>query len=469
MISFSKCVFLIVIILIVGDTANGILLKNKFKDSFSLRFSLAYGFGTGVFGLLIFYLSYLGFQLNVTNLFFVVSPLLAIFIYKLARGFNKPSFSGLFILKRLKKNGIMDFFLYGLIIISLVLITFKALFLPMHLSDDRAQWGLKAKILYHDKTIYSEDFFDPLRIKLHGTYPFLIPLLESSCYSFMGEMNDRLVKILFPLFFIGLLLFFYSSQRRYFSRRHALVFTAMLAVLPPFIKDMHGSPSTGYADIPFAFYYAVSTISIFNWMNDNRRGDLILAALFITFAIFTKREGLILWVIIIFMMSCYLAVADKGRRMNKTKPLAIVIVLPLILLIPWFHFSSTIPLPPWEKDWSPSYLNPDYISSHFYRIPAVLISMKNNFFGTQYWNILWIIFFMTIGFYRKKSFTFPQAFLTLTIGLNILALVMAIVMYPWDWWYNFPYDMHRLLIINIPLVVYFVSYHIGQMGMFKRS
>lgn len=463
MISLLKCGCLVVIILIIGETVNSIVFKNRFKDSFSLRFSLAYGLGTGVLGLLLFYLSYLGSQLNVANLFFLTSPFIAIFIFKFVRNF-KPFPSSSLIKRLFKKNSIIDYFLISLIIISLILIMFKTLFLPMHFSDDRTQWGLKAKILYHDKTIYSEDFFDPLRIKLHISYPFLVPLLESSFYSFMGEMNDRLAKMPFPLFFISLILFFYASQRRYSSHRHALLFTSLLTILPAFVEDIRGSPSTGYADIPLAFYYTISTISIFHWMKSKKWGDLILATLFIGFALFTKREGMVLWGSMIFLITIYLLFVEKIDRINKLKSLTIFIVLPLIILIPCIHFNSTIDLPPWEKDWSLSYLNPDYISSHFYRIPSILTTMKNNFFGTRYWNILWIIFFIIISFYPKKSFAFPQAFLLLTVCINILSLFIAIVLYPWNWWYNFLHAMHRLLIINIPLVVYFISYQIHQAG-----
>lgn len=468
MIALLKCCFLVVMLLITGDTVNSTLFKNKFKDSFPLRCSLAYGFGTGVFGLLMFYLSYLGFQLNLINLSLLTIPFLTIFILKLARGF-KLSFSPRSIQKLFKQNGIIDYLLILLIIINLALIVFKALFLPMHLPDDRAQWGLKAKILYYDKTIYSEDFFDQLRIKLHVNYPFLIPLLESGFYSFMGEMNDRLVKIPFPLFFINLLLFFYASQRRYFSNRHALLFTCILTILPLFIKDMNGSPSTGYADIPLAFYYTVSIISIFHWMKTNKWSDLTLAALFIGFAIFTKNEGMVLWIIMISLIALYLFAVYKKNKINKLGSLAIFILLPLIILIPWFHFSSTIAVPYWDKDWSLSYLNPDYISSHFYRIPPIVMEMKNNFFKTSHWNILWIIFFLLVSFYPKKSFTFPQAFLLLTVSINIFVLFIAILLYPWDWWGNFLYDMPRLLIINIPLVMYFISYQIGHTGILKQK
>ena len=106
MITVLQCVFLMVGISIAGDTVNGLLFKNRLKGSWPLRLSLAYGFGTGVFGLLIFYLSYLGAALTAANLFLVLSPFLVIFIYGRVRDFKMPSFAGFRIQKRLKENGI---------------------------------------------------------------------------------------------------------------------------------------------------------------------------------------------------------------------------------------------------------------------------------------------------------------------------------------------------------------------------
>jgi hypothetical protein len=274
----------------------------------------------------------------------------------------------------------------------------------------------------------------------------------------MGEINDKMVRLPFPLFFISLLCFFYAIQKEYASHRHALFFTCMLAILPPFIKDMHGSPSTGYADIPLTLYYTIATIELVNWVKHNRKSDLILAALFIGFAIFTKREGMILWVILTFMIAIYLGITAGRTRTYKLTYLCVFIVLPLIMLIPWFHFSNTLHLPPWEKDWSLSYLKPDHISSHFYRGSFILQELMKNFFTTRDWSVLWIIFFLLPIFSPKKIFAFPQAIILLIVCMNILALVLAIFINPWDWWRGSLYDMHRSLVVNIPLVMYIISW-----------
>jgi len=463
MISFFKCCYLIIVIFIAGDVVSSLCFKNKFKSSLPLRFSIAYGLGTGTWGLSMFYLSYLGGSINFRNIFFSSLVFMACFIYYSAKGLRSCIPNTKFPHRNFKK-GILYYFFLALIIVSLSILIFRSLYLPMHLADDRAQWGIKAKILYHDGTIYSHDFFDPLRVMYHASYPLLVPLIESLFYSALEEMNDCVVKLPFPLFFLSLLLFFYASQKRFSNTRHALMFTSMVAVLPIFTSDIHGNPSSGYADVPLTLYYTISTISLSNWMKDRKIEDLLMATICILFSIFTKREGLILWVIATMAILFSLFLFDGKEIRNKLLFGGIFIVLPLIVLIPWFHFSSTFNPGPWERDFEISYLTYKHIHSHLYRIPFIMKSFIKTIFALHYFNIIWLIFFITMAFSIKDIFCFPQAFLLLLLVLNISALLVAIFIYPWPWWHNFLHDMPRLLMVNIPLMMYTIScqFHRGK-------
>jgi len=464
--SLLKCFYLISIIFIAGDVITTILFKDKFKSSLPLRFSIAYGLGTGTWGLLIFSFSYLGGSINFRNLFILSLAFMPLFIFYSIKNFKTST------LKLLRYNfskGILYYFFLLLIIISLSIITFRALYLPMHLTDDRTQWGIKAKILYHEGTIYAHDFFDPTRVMYHASYPFLVPLIESLFYGALGKIDDCLVKIPFPLFFIALLLFFYASQRRFSTNGHALMFTAMLAVLPIFIRDTNGNPSSGFADVPLTLYYTISFTSLFFWMRERKIEDLLMATMCITFSIFTKKEGIILWVIVTLAILFTLFLFDWKEMRNKVLFGGIFVVLPLILLIPWFHFSSTFTLGPWERDFDPSYLTYNHIHSHLYRIPLIVKSFLRMSLDFKSFNIIWIIFFVTIALSFKDTFYFPQAFLLILLIFNLCALFVAILIYPWPWWSNFLYDMPRLLMVNIPLVMYTISYQFHKSKFLKLS
>ncbi|MCK5187496.1 MAG: hypothetical protein KAR43_10240, partial [Deltaproteobacteria bacterium] len=140
MISLFKCCYLIVVICILGDVVNSICFKKKFKKTQALRCSIAYGLGTGTLGILTFYLSYMGGNISFRNTFFLSLPFIAYFICSPINEFKTCIFN----IKFLKINfnkGILDYFFLALIILSLSIITFRALFLPMHLADEQVQWG----------------------------------------------------------------------------------------------------------------------------------------------------------------------------------------------------------------------------------------------------------------------------------------------------------------------------------------
>ena len=458
---FKYC-YLIAAIFMCGDVVSSICFKGTFKGSLPLRISIAYGLGTGTLVLLSFYLSYLGGTISFKNVFFLSLPFTAYFTYSKVKNFRTSGVTKRTPCEDISRKSILDYFFLVLIVVSLSIIIFRALYLPKRMPDDRAQWGIKAKILYHEGTIYADDFFDSTRVMYHAHYPFLVPLIESLFYDSLGEMNDGLGKIPFPLFFAALLLFFYGSQRRFANNRHALMFTSMMAVLPCFIKDVHGNPSSGYADVPLIFYYTISVISLFHWMKDHKIEDLLMATICILFAIFTKREGLVLWAIATIVLLIYLLLMHNERVSRKVIWGGIFAVVPLFMLLPWFHFYNTFVLGPWEKDFELSYLTYTHVYPLLHRVPLVLQSILKEFFMLRYFSIIGILFFITVVLSPKDILRPPLVFLPLLISLNIVVLVMAILIYPWPWWQNFIHDLPRLLMVNIPLMMFTISYQTQQ-------
>ena len=80
----------------------------------------------------------------------------------------------------------------------------------------------------------------------------------------------------------------------------------------------------------------------------------------------------------------------------------------------------------------------------------------------RYFSIIGILFFITLVLSPKDILRPPLVFLLLLLILNIAALFMAIFMYPWPWWQNFINDLPRLLMVNIPLMMYTISYQMQQ-------
>ena len=200
--------------------------------------------------------------------------------------------------------------------------------------------------------------------------------------------------------------------------------------------------------------------SLFSWIKDHKREDLLLATMCITFAIFTKREGLILWSIAILVLLLYFLLMHNKTFNRKVLSGGIFVVVPLIVLLPWFHFQSTLTPGPWEKDFELSFLTYTHLYPLLHRVPLILQAILRELFTPRYFSILCIIYLITVASSLKKSFSFPLAFLLLLTILNICALFTAILIYPWPWWRNFLYDMPRLLVVNVPLIMYSMSFHL---------
>lgn len=453
---FFYCCCLLGIIFLIGDSTNSLIFQERFKRPWAARISLAYGLGTGTLGLLLFYLCYAGLPATLGTILVIFLPFAGIFTYTCLRGVKKPRL-GLQKIKRFRKYRPLDCLLFLVIALCLTIIFCRTLLLPMHLSDDRAQWGLKAKMIHQEQTVSLEALFEPDRLQIHLAYPFLIPLLEAGFFSTMGEVNDRLVKLPFAVYFMCLLLLFYAAQKDFASHRHALLFTAMLAVLPSFIQDVLGNPSSGYADVPLAFYYFIAVVGFLNWLDRAQWQDLILATVFITFAMFTKQEGMYLWALMV-AAGLVLLTADPARRgRRKVMTFTAFILVPLLALSPWLYFKSTFILSLWEKDWSPAQLTPAYISANLCRVGPILKALQKNFFTATHWNWLWIIFFCLLVLYPRRSFKMPHGAIPMLVLGNICAVFMAVLLYPWPWWGNFLGDMHRVLLLNIPLIALYCS------------
>jgi hypothetical protein len=78
---------------------------------------------------------------------------------------------------------------------------FRTLIKPMESYDSIAIYALKSKIFYLEKIIPPDFFRNFASFVPHIEYPLLIPLAEAGLYTFLGSLNDLLVKMIFPLYY----------------------------------------------------------------------------------------------------------------------------------------------------------------------------------------------------------------------------------------------------------------------------
>ncbi len=328
----------------------------------------------------------------------------------------------------------------------------------MHLPDDMVQWCIRAKIIFHTSTVFADEFFEPCRIMYHAHYPVMIPLLESLIFMALGGADDIFVKIPFPVFFAALLAFFYAAQRRFAPHRHALLFTAMLAVVPVFMQDGRGNPASGYADVPLSFFYFIAVVSLHQWIESRGRNDLFLAVLAISFAMFTKKEGTVLWLMLTGLAALLTVIKDRKISRDVVLLVACFGIVPALVNMPWSYVKTfLLPISTWEQDFELKNFTAGFIFEKIPRIPVLFDSLWRTMFLLRSYNVLWLLFFFSLVLAWRRGVVLAHMLLPVLIFVNVASVFAASFLYPHWWWRNFPGDMPRLLMFNTPLLVYFIS------------
>ena len=91
-----------------------------------------------------------------------------------------------------------------LVVVLFVFAIIQSLLTPQKFWDERAFYGLKAIVLFEDRTIHGSDLANPDFVQGHPRYPLLIPLAEQHLYALLGRVDDRWSKVVFPTLFLGM-------------------------------------------------------------------------------------------------------------------------------------------------------------------------------------------------------------------------------------------------------------------------
>lgn len=411
MIHIVWFLFFIFIIFFIGSIVLRIISNRSLDIGKMERITVSFGLGILTVSLIQLYATFIRAPLNRMNILLLISPFFIIQSYYLSKT-DIDIFSR--IIKSIRMFKIRDFFLKVrtislkinilelLSIIYLVLLCFIILFTclatPMYTWDSRATWGFKAKVLFNKQTIFTDDFFDPYRFHPNTPYPILIPLAENFFYNMLGYLDDYLVKVIFALFYITLVIFIYIAQRKYFliPKQQSLVFSCIFASIPSLFVIYSGSVPSAYSDFPLAFFYTLNIIYLLSYMKNRNVRTIIIASLFSCSCIFTKNEGLPL-----FIISIIILITDGIRnkyllRKGNIQALLVYIFLPILLLAPWFIIKSKLP--------RINYNNPlpflnitNFFNGLFQLKLIIMLAIREMCKNYNSWGIIWIIIAITMG------------------------------------------------------------------------
>lgn len=347
-----------------------------------------------------FILNFIGIEFNFFNIWInIIVQCISINLFTIYFGKDKLKIKKTINLKNIT---ILDIFISIIIVYIIIYAITNVPFLP----DEFSHWALQAKNIFIGKSmnLFIDTGFE--------SYPNYIPLLGSSYYFFVNDLQDYSIRIISSMHLIALIFnIYYFAERlklnKNISKCLVLLFLTSMGV-------MIDLSSSYYADIIFAMYYSSSIMFFILWYKQSQRKDFILYIIFMIGSTWVKTDGFYL------MLGNILIMIILSIKSNKIKLKHIIeySILGLSIIIPWKIYCSMYSFP--ESRWSLN-INVEYI------VPMIK-NMLIQTFSLNSWGTINIIFVLVIVFSLKNLYKDDSIICIMVILGNILFLALCYIM-----------------------------------------
>ncbi|MGO8763270.1 MAG: hypothetical protein ACLP2P_02200 [Desulfobaccales bacterium] len=290
----------------------------------------------------------------------------------------------------------------------------RAVLYPMWAWDAIATWGCKARIFYATRGL------DLTCIDAHNYYPNFVPLFLSYLYFALGQVNDSLATVIFPLWGALLLGLLYSlTVRLGLSRRWALGLAAFLALNGTvFIVHLY----IAYADLPLAFFTLAGAGLLYLWLdNAAPRGSLTLTACCLAGMAWCKYEGPPLAATLILAAALTLAwLRPEGWR-RRLGALSVPLAGLAAGYLPWRLFALQQHLE----------MGTDHIRSFYpHQMVQAVTYLCAGLLSPYYFGFLWPALALALILAGRRLWRSPMLFLALFVGGNLATIILAYAVAP---------------------------------------
>lgn len=419
--------------------------------------ALAFGIGAGLFTLLLYICLLFGDRLTKPLILFAIvfTAGVNLFVYWLFRR-KKPASHNLSHSR--KSTDLVDVLSIAILLIFAASATFLAFGRGYFSTDEIVLWGVKG----YGITVLG------LRqgVTEWGTrtaeYPLNIPLLIATARKLTA---DRLPesKLLFPIFYTGLLVLMYGFLRRRMAALIACLLTLAYGAAPLIFRHA----TIAYANLPLTYYLTAAAISL-AWAGTEpsisiRLRLLILSGVSLALAAWTRPEGLALSIL-------FAAVGGLQMFFHRGKKLRLAEAAGLCgpLLIYIFLWIATSPLVYRGTTWvgaefklglSEAFVGTAYLQSLIYVLKNYLFNLIN----LQVWGVLGFMVLSAIfGIGSFVRFNWPT---TLLVSCGMALTLSILVAYPLlastpdidiSWWVNT--GLNRMLMPGMTILWLGVTY-----------
>lgn len=343
----------LLLIYFLGAATVNLITRGRLEFNFIEFICLSYALGSGILTSLILFMMALNLSISFLSVLVLISVVVALESFVMVRfmgvgpaqtlgrpGSVKHLFSGFNAFSAIEKG------MVALICLKFTYVLMESMIKPVFSWDATDNHSLRAKILF----LYPRDIIGHFLSNVRNTpnvvydYPMQRAILESWFFKCMGAWNDQLSKIIFPLMFMTLVIFFYFVARRIVPRAYALLFTLLLSTMLLFVYHA----TAEYSDLSVCYYFSFAAMYLYLWILERKQEHFYLSAVFAGVLPTVKAEGLPL--MLILYLICFASLWARGfqARIGLAR-FSKYFVFGFVLYIWWFIFKLRAHLKPlWQ-------------------------------------------------------------------------------------------------------------------------
>jgi hypothetical protein len=362
---------------IAGTCFINLFLHEKEDATFPERIALGYCMGLMLITLEMFYvLSRLDIKFSVLTISLPLIPVILAGIFVTVK--NKLIDLRLPRVSNLSK---LEIFLLIMILFQVFFVFSSQMIKPVSGWDAWSGYSMRAKAYFMEGTVNVPSLPPTVRGQHNA-------LTQTWVFACMGQWNEILGKINFPIYYICLLMIFYYAARRYRPRLTALLSAFILSTLPFLLYHA----TIEYCDFMLSVYLFAAFMLLFLWFNKPQLRYLLLLFVFLFSLITIKEEGILHLTIVfaVFAATIFSKKLEMAYGINMIRKIAVGCVV----LGGAFMFRKIFLVPHESLAFSSS-LN-------FSRIPALFSAFGDYMFIRDNWNIIWPLLIILLVFTFNK-------------------------------------------------------------------
>jgi hypothetical protein len=405
--------------------------------------ALSYGIGVGLMSTELLVLSLLGIRFTTSRVLVPWAVAWALHLsvqIKLGQGGSRPPFP--------RPLEVRTVALLTPLAATVLVMLFRATFMPAWGWDEWAIWDLKARAFYHDGGVIrfvSDSYYGFSRGLV--AYPILCPLAGTLMYVVLGSPHGP-IHIVPLLFYLSMLVVFFTTLRRLGSSTPA---AALLTTGLGFLPNVLEWTVLFQAESPLIFYALTFACYLFLYSREPRPWYLLVAAASAGFLTQVRPDGLAI------IVPGVLWLAGRARH-HGAWPLGIFAAVVASIYTPWFLLSRFVASVPGGVS-----LGAEQIQAGFQMVPDVLATMLTWMSDSPSMGPYTLLFplalLMIVTNWRRYAHASGEGVLLLTVLFSLAPHVVLLITVPY--WLTVG-GMSRYLLAFTCLVYLLFSLHSAE-------